>query len=101
MVKILTFDSNQWVAYDDTDTLKMKADFARSQCMGGIMVWAVSHDTSKGDFSKGLATAANRKVIALKATDGTNDTTVTSYAQCKWTNCAESRYCIFSKSTQC
>ncbi|KAG4412339.1 hypothetical protein IFR04_014518 [Cadophora malorum] len=53
------------------------------------MVWAVSHDTLKGDFSKGLAIAANRKVIALKATDGTNDTTVTSYAQCKWTNCAE------------
>ena len=37
-VKILTWDSNQWVAYDDEQTLLMKANFARSQCMGGVMV---------------------------------------------------------------
>ncbi|KAH9219676.1 hypothetical protein DL95DRAFT_483923, partial [Leptodontidium sp. 2 PMI_412] len=85
----LTFDNDQWVAYDDADILKMKADFARNQCMGGVMVWAVSHDTPNGDFSKGLAAAANRKVIALQATNGADDSTVTIYPQFKWTNCAK------------
>ncbi|EOD44207.1 putative class v protein [Neofusicoccum parvum UCRNP2] len=33
-VKILTFDDNQWVAYDDADTFQMKADFAR-KCPSG------------------------------------------------------------------
>jgi chitinase len=104
-VKILTFDNDQWVAYDDADTLKMKADFARSQCLGGVMVWAVSHDTPNGDFTKGLAAAANRKVvsIAMKDTSGDDNstTTVTPHAQCKWTNCMDSKCCMFSKSTQC
>lgn len=41
-VKVLIFDENQWVTYDDEETFKKKADFARSQCLGGVMVWAVS-----------------------------------------------------------
>ncbi|GME48568.1 hypothetical protein CNMCM5793_006895 [Neofusicoccum parvum] len=85
-VKILTFDDNQWVAYDDADTFQMKADFARSQCLGGLMVWAVSHDTKEAEFSTALATAAGR-VIALPATE--DNTVTTTHDQCKWTNCAE------------
>lgn len=34
-VKIAVYDGDQWVAYDDTETLKMKLDFANSVCMGG------------------------------------------------------------------
>ncbi len=40
-VKVITWD-DQWVAYDDADTFQQKADFARSQCLGGVMVWALS-----------------------------------------------------------
>ncbi|KAH2731791.1 hypothetical protein KXW10_003000, partial [Aspergillus fumigatus] len=39
-VKILTYDTNQWLTYDDGETFKLKTDFARSQCLGGVMVWA-------------------------------------------------------------
>ena len=66
-VKILTFDDDQWVAYDDEDTLQMKADFARSQCLGGLMVWAVSHDTSDGRYSRALGTASGRKYVSALA----------------------------------
>jgi chitinase len=66
-VKILTFDNDQWVAYDDEDTLQMKADFARSQCLGGLMVWAVSHDTSDGKFSRALGRASGRKYVSALA----------------------------------
>jgi chitinase len=40
-VKVITW-GDQWVAYDDKDTYQQKADFARSECLGGVMVWALS-----------------------------------------------------------
>ncbi|KAL8836526.1 MAG: hypothetical protein Q9170_002881 [Blastenia crenularia] len=40
-VKWITWDSNQWVSYDDADTFKQKKDFANSRCLGGLMVWAM------------------------------------------------------------
>jgi hypothetical protein len=57
-VEILTFEDTHWVAYDDGETLQMKADFARSQCLGGVMAWAVSHDTKEAKYSQALAKAA-------------------------------------------
>jgi chitinase len=43
-VKIVTWDSNQWVSWDDAETLKIKQDFANRRCLGGTMVWAVDLD---------------------------------------------------------
>lgn len=94
-VKILTFDSNQWVAYDDEETFKMKADFAREQCMSGIMVWAVSQDVADGKYSLAIAKAAGRKYTSLGGMflelpeDDGNITVTTKHPQCKWTNCGE------------
>ncbi len=34
-VKIVTWDSNQWVSYDDAQTLKLKLDYANLRCLGG------------------------------------------------------------------
>jgi chitinase len=34
-VEIVTWDTNQWVSYDDAVTIKMKLDFASSVCLGG------------------------------------------------------------------
>jgi chitinase len=31
MVKELIFDNDQWVAYDDAETIRMKENFARSR----------------------------------------------------------------------
>lgn len=45
-VKIATWNGNQWIGYDDTETLKMKMDYANTHCLGGTMVWAVDLDTS-------------------------------------------------------
>ncbi|UPK93523.1 hypothetical protein LCI18_004458 [Fusarium solani-melongenae] len=98
-VKILTFDSNNWVAYDDEETLKMKADFAREQCLSGLMVWAVSHDVEDGRFSKAIGEAAGRKFTSIPIRGGmtmieidssTSNQTETKHAQCKWTDCGQS-----------
>lgn len=86
-VKTLTWGNN-WVAYDDEETLAMRADFVREQCLGGIMVWAVSHDTPDGRFSRAIKEAANRPVALRMSTDGYDETETTNH-QCKWTNCME------------
>ncbi|KAK3897848.1 glycoside hydrolase superfamily [Staphylotrichum tortipilum] len=43
-VKIVTWDSNQWVSFDDAQTLKMKLDYANLRCLGGTMIWAIDLD---------------------------------------------------------
>ncbi|KAG8160817.1 hypothetical protein KVR01_009081 [Diaporthe batatas] len=86
-VKSLTWGNN-WVAYDDEETLAMRADFVREQCLGGIMVWAVSHDTPDGKFSLAVQKAANRPVAIGSSTDGYDEKT-TVHDQCKWSNCME------------
>lgn len=92
-VKVLNYEGNQWVAYDDKETFKLKADFARGQCLGGLMVWAVSYDTKDAKYTAALAEAANRKfVAALPATDDSVSTTRDKHAQCKWTNCGEREF---------
>ncbi|KAL8705755.1 MAG: hypothetical protein Q9201_001150 [Fulgogasparrea decipioides] len=40
-VKWITWDGDQWVSYDDTDTFQQKKDFANKRCLGGLMVWAI------------------------------------------------------------
>jgi chitinase len=37
-VKWITWDSNQWVSYDDGDTFDQKRKFANSRCLGRTMV---------------------------------------------------------------
>lgn len=33
--KIVTWDNDQWVSYDDAETLKIKVDYANAHCLGG------------------------------------------------------------------
>lgn len=37
-VKAIKWNNDQWVSYDDQETWKIKADFAKSQCLGGVLV---------------------------------------------------------------
>jgi len=68
----------------------MKADFARSQCLGGVMVWGISHDTKEAKYSIALGQAAPRLFNSQAATDNSGIVTeVTEHKQCKWTSCSE------------
>jgi len=91
-VKQMVYDTNQWVTYDDEDTFKLRADYARSLGLGGLMVWAVSHDTKDATFNIAFAKAANRKYQAIAQTDDGTEVITTPNPQCKWTNCLESTY---------
>ncbi|KAI0124098.1 family 18 glycosyl hydrolase [Xylariales sp. AK1849] len=54
-VKWITWDSNQWISYDDDDTFDQKRKFANSRCLGGTMVWAIDQVDQTAD--NGLAPA--------------------------------------------
>jgi GH18 family chitinase len=93
-VKMLVWDTNQWLTYDDQETFALRADFARSQCLGGVMVWAVSHDTKDAKYSKALAVAANKKFQALQMNSDGTETIKEEHPQCKWTGCLERTFVI-------
>ncbi|OBT81895.1 hypothetical protein VE02_09580, partial [Pseudogymnoascus sp. 03VT05] len=63
-VKVITWD-DQWVAYDDVDTYKQKADFARSLCLGGVMVWALSQDSKDLASSRAIAAITHRNIAGM------------------------------------
>ncbi|KAL6401421.1 hypothetical protein AUP68_15291 [Ilyonectria robusta] len=89
-VKVARWKS-QWVSFDDEETLKMKTEFAQSRCLGGVMVWAISHDTKDAKYNKALAQALNRKVTSGSIDDDekASDINKIPNEQCRWTNCKE------------
>jgi hypothetical protein len=50
-IKYITWDSDQWVSYDDDETLRMKRDYANELCLGGTMIWALDLDKPGADTS--------------------------------------------------
>ncbi|KAH2165563.1 hypothetical protein KXV74_005075, partial [Aspergillus fumigatus] len=40
-VNWMTWSGDQWVSFDNIRTLKQKADFANSKCLGGLFSWAL------------------------------------------------------------
>ncbi|UZP46437.1 hypothetical protein NXS19_014249 [Fusarium pseudograminearum] len=61
-IKTIQWNDDQWVSYDDRDTWKLKANFLKSQCLSGVLVWAVDYDDDKHSYSNGLAAALGIKV---------------------------------------
>lgn len=50
MMKTITWN-DQWIAYDDEDTIAMKMKYANSHCFGGTMAWSVDLDSGVGQSS--------------------------------------------------
>ncbi|KAH6651435.1 glycosyl hydrolases family 18-domain-containing protein [Truncatella angustata] len=43
-VKYITWNSDQWVSYDDADTFTQKKDLAKDLGLGGFLIWAIDQD---------------------------------------------------------
>ncbi|RAH52514.1 glycoside hydrolase [Aspergillus piperis CBS 112811] len=85
-VNIVTWDTDQWVSYDDETTIKMKKDYANGKCLGGTMVWAVSTDTNNGSVSQELL---EMNSLIKKSLFGGQTPQVSSLSQCVWGGCDE------------
>ncbi|KAI9798404.1 MAG: hypothetical protein M1833_004798 [Piccolia ochrophora] len=47
MVKQISWD-DQWIGYDDAETVALKVAWANDHCMGGTMVWSVDFNSGPG-----------------------------------------------------
>lgn len=89
-VKTISWDTTQWVSFDDEETFKIKADLAKSQCIKNVMVWAVSHDDRNGTNIQALAKAVSREVMAAPKIEAqTVNNPPKSIKACRWSNCNE------------
>jgi GH18 family chitinase len=50
MSKILVFDKDQWVGYDDEETLNFKRAWAKKNCMRGTMIWSIDQGLEKYEY---------------------------------------------------
>ncbi|KAM0470857.1 hypothetical protein ACHAPX_009731 [Trichoderma viride] len=95
-VKWITWDSNQWISYDDGQTMKLKIDAANKLCLGGIMIWSVDQDDTKGTSTSdllGLGTAngvTSEKALELKQNQRDAISQATNMNSCYWTFCGDS-----------
>jgi chitinase len=85
-VKQIVWDSNQWVSFDDGDTLKTKLDWANSRCIGGTVVWAVSGDDSNATSSSEIGNLNG--YLSKKSIWGGSTPQQDSISQCVWGDCA-------------
>ncbi|KAF8252102.1 glycosyl hydrolases family 18 protein-like protein [Wilcoxina mikolae CBS 423.85] len=44
-VKYIVWNQDQWVSYDDEDTIKAKIKFANDLGLGGLLIWSIDQDT--------------------------------------------------------
>lgn len=59
-VNWITWDSNQWVSYDDNKTLAQKEEFASGLCLSGQFAWAVDlGGPGSGQTSTGAGNGTN------------------------------------------
>ncbi|CAD7079161.1 unnamed protein product [Hermetia illucens] len=59
------FQGNQWVGYDNIQSLEKKVDYAKTKGLGGVMVWSLDQDDIRnvcGGGSWTLLATINRKL---------------------------------------
>jgi chitinase len=91
-VKYMAWDDDQWVSYDDEETLKMKVDYANKQGLLGLFVWAIDLDDVEHTALKALLGGELGKFAGRNGYDplggGDNWDSVTGN-QCGWTPCGQ------------
>ncbi|KAH9999574.1 hypothetical protein F4779DRAFT_635983 [Xylariaceae sp. FL0662B] len=118
-VKYFSFDSDQWVSYDDSETFKQKTDWATNIGFGGSLIWASdlgSHisgsisdrpraDTGADDYDRNAHTgllgkhfADNQDLINKALDDALNSETATKMNEHLNENCYKSDDCFDKNS---
>jgi len=39
---------DQWIGYDDADTIAFKKSWADNECFGGTMIWSIDFNSGQG-----------------------------------------------------
>ncbi|KAL8951475.1 MAG: hypothetical protein Q9222_002552 [Ikaeria aurantiellina] len=70
-VKQITWD-DQWIGYDDDETINAKVQAANSLCMGGTMIWSIDFDSGSGsgDVPDGIIAADGNNTSSGDSSSG-------------------------------
>ena len=48
MIKQIVWNGNQWMGYDDNDTIALKTTWADENCLGGVAFWSIDLNSGSG-----------------------------------------------------
>ncbi|KAJ3122671.1 hypothetical protein HK100_011889, partial [Physocladia obscura] len=51
LTNIMTYNSNDWIAFEDQNTLALKIAQATSLCLGGVIVWSIDQDDAENSMA--------------------------------------------------
>lgn len=85
-VKYITWDSDQWVSYDDQDTFQAKIKFANDQGLGGLLIWSLDQDTAQLDALSGVIYPKTLGSIGAQA-EGADNWENAGAGDCRVTSC--------------
>jgi chitinase len=85
-VKYVTWNSDQWVSYDDKDTFQAKIKFSNDNGLGGLLIWSLDQDTSQLDALAGVIYPKTLGSIGAQA-DSANNWDELGAGDCRVTSC--------------
>jgi hypothetical protein len=103
-VKWITWDTDQWVSYDDGESMQLKVEFANKLCLGGTLVWSLdqdgdSHISSNDLLGVGTANGITPEAAALyREIIGNASVAASNQNSCYWSFCGDS--CVPGYFTQ-
>lgn len=69
-VNWITWDTNQWVSYDNGPSIQLKLQRANALCLGGTMIWAIDLDDSSNTSTQdllGIGTSSGVSALVASA----------------------------------
>ncbi|KAK4128908.1 glycoside hydrolase family 18 protein [Parathielavia appendiculata] len=85
-VKYITWNTDQWVSYDDKETFKQKKDLAKELGLGGFLIWAIDQDD---DQLSALSAVLDPKPLGDFRADKADDNWTGSNEMCYISKCGE------------
>ena len=85
-VKYVTWNSDQWVSFDDRDTFQQKIKFANNLGLGGLLIWSLDQDTAQLDALQGVIYPKTLGSLGSQA-DGANNWENANGGDCRVTDC--------------
>ncbi|KAG7121344.1 hypothetical protein HYQ44_004224 [Verticillium longisporum] len=85
-VKYITWNTDQWVSYDDKETFKQKKDLAKKLGLGGFLIWAIDQDD---DQLPALSAVLDPKPLGDFRSDKADDNWTGSNEKCYVSKCGK------------
>ena len=85
-VKYITWNSDQWVSYDDQDTFQQKIKFSNDLGLGGILIWSLDQDTAQLNALQGVIYPKTLGSLGSQA-EAVNNWEGASGGDCRVTDC--------------